>query len=81
MKKVVRLTENDIHRSVKESVNRVLREFRGDGFDKYFNDALEALEMSDGMIDFDEWYPAFQDELDEQKAWDIFYEAQRAYNG
>ena len=37
--------------------------------------------MSDGMIDFDEWYPAFQDELDEQKAWDIFYEAQRAYNG
>jgi len=27
--------------------------------DDIYNDALEALQMSDGMLTFDEWAPAF----------------------
>ena len=38
MKRIIRLTEGDLHRIVKRSVNRVLRESEIDG-DKNFNDA------------------------------------------
>ena len=31
--------------------------------EEIYNDALEALQMSDGMLTFDEWAPAFM--LDE----------------
>ena len=40
-----------------------------------FNDAVEAIEMSDGQIDFDEWYPAFQDYIDYEEAEEIWAEA------
>lgn len=43
--------------------------------DYYYNDAVEALEMSDGMLDFYEWYPAFEDELDVEEAEEIFNRA------
>ena len=33
MKKVIRLTESDLHRIVKESVNRILKEVRDDSID------------------------------------------------
>ena len=33
-----------------------------------FEDAVEAIEMSDGEIDFDEWYPAFQDVIEPDDA-------------
>ena len=38
MKKVIRLTENDLHRIVKESVKRVVMEGSFDDFDGYDND-------------------------------------------
>ena len=30
MKKIIRLTESDLHKIVKESVNRIIREWNGD---------------------------------------------------
>jgi hypothetical protein len=30
MKQIIRLTESDLHRIVKESVNRIIREWNGD---------------------------------------------------
>lgn len=46
MKKLVRLTESDLHKIVKESVNRMLKEaygeFTGDGFDTH-RDWWESL--------------------------------------
>ena len=37
MKKVIRLTEGDLHRIVKQSVNRVLREME-EPYDEYYED-------------------------------------------
>ena len=37
-KKLIRLTESDLHRIVKESVNRILRENKTDNFGKVFNE-------------------------------------------
>lgn len=36
--------------------------------EEIFNDAVEAIEMSDGNIDFMEWYPAFQDVIEPDDA-------------
>ncbi len=45
--------------------------------DEMFNDAVEAIEMSDGMIDFNEWYPAFQDYVEPDEAEEVFNRALR----
>lgn len=45
--------------------------------DEIFNDAVEAIEMSDGMIDFYEWYPAFQDYVEPDEAEEVFNRALR----
>ena len=37
MKKIIRLTESDLHKIVKESINRMLCENNGLNTDKYFN--------------------------------------------
>lgn len=68
--------------------NRFKRDFEDDATnaevndngDKYYQDALEAIEMSDGNIDFQEWYPAFYDELEDGEAEEIFNRAMNAYN-
>ena len=75
-KKLIRLTESDLHRIVKESVNRILKE---NDENYYYDDAIEALQMSDGFLDFEEWYPAFQDELDVDEAEEIFNMALQNY--
>ena len=150
MKRTIRLTESDLHRVIKESVNQILseriksekgmnddevvnrrmknylddrNEMLGDNpdisdyqaepeegwyeyfnkqrkakhnatqnhndvheyqnFDNYssndemFNDAVEAIEMSDGIIDFHEWYPAFQDYVEPDEAEEVFNRALR----
>lgn len=69
-KKIIRMTESDLHNIIKESVKKILRE--GIDTDYYLQDAIEALEMSDCGIDFYEWYDAFQDELDVDEAERIF---------
>ena len=45
--------------------------------DEMFNDAVEAIKMSDGMIDFYEWYPAFQDYVEPDEAEEVFNRALR----
>lgn len=45
----------------------------------YYQDALEALEMSDCGITFNEWYSAFQDELEPEEAKKIFKAALKSY--
>lgn len=75
-KKLIRLTESDLHRIVKESVNKILKE---NDENYYYDDAIEALQMSDGFLGFEEWYPAFQDELDVDEAEEIFNKALQNY--
>jgi hypothetical protein len=83
MNKSIKLNENAIKGIVRESVKNVLKEITTGGYyakvNEYLNDALEALEMSDGSLDFEDWYPAFQNELDEKMAQQIWELAIRAY--
>ena len=44
-KKLIRLTESDLHRIVKESVNRALREGIDDG-DELYNEIMHHIEMA-----------------------------------
>lgn len=76
MRRQIKLTENELYGLIKESVRRVLKESSDN---EYYDDAMEALEMSDGFLDFDDWYPAFQDELDPDEAEEIFNQALRDY--
>ncbi len=47
MKKVIRLTESDLHRIVKESVNKALNEAFGDGMvERALNKKLKQLESN-----------------------------------
>jgi hypothetical protein len=59
MKKRIRLTEGDLHRIVKESVKRVLREMKGDdleGQDLYdYVDSLNLNGEPDEEWSFDDW--------------------------
>lgn len=85
MKRTIKLTETELKNLIKESVNNILKEayetvqwqhFNNGPTDKeMFNDAIEAIEMSDGQIDFDEWYPAFQDYIDYDEAEEIWVRA------
>lgn len=45
MKQVIRLTENDLHKLVKEAVEKILRE---GAFDKYQNDLMD-IELDRNM--------------------------------
>jgi hypothetical protein len=69
------LTESDIHRIIRESVKKILKESYMDDDNYYYNDAIEALQTSDGFLDFEVWYPAFQDELEPDQAEEIFNKA------
>lgn len=84
MKKTITLTETELKNLIKESVNNILKEYdivqwqhfnNGPTNKEMFNDAVEAIEMSDGQIDFDEWYPAFQDYIDYDEAEEIWVKA------
>ena len=71
MGKIIKVTEPELRNMIKESVQNILKETygtvqwqhfnNGPTNKEMFNDAVEAIEMSDGQIDFDEWNPAFQD--------------------
>jgi hypothetical protein len=58
MKKIVRLTESDLHRIVKESVKRILREGKYDldtgGYDLHASLTDGAFDDSETLEDFDE---------------------------
>lgn len=75
--KRIRLNESELKRIVSESVKRVINEMQEDKeiYNELFDDAVEAIEMSDGMIDFYEWFPAFQDGIDEDFAEQVFNDA------
>ena len=84
MSKTITLTETQLKNFIKESVNNILKEYdtvqwqhfnNGPTNNKMFNDAVEAIEMSDGQIDFDECYPAFQDYIDYDEAEEIWVKA------
>ena len=57
MKRIVRLTETDLHRIIKESVKRVLREDKYEtpngGFDSYAYEYDDALEKANSLEDWD----------------------------
>lgn len=85
MKRTIKLTESELKTLIKESVNNILKEAyetvqwqhfnNGPTDNQMFNDAVEAIEMSDGQIDFDKWYPAFQDYIDYDEAEEIWTKA------
>lgn len=85
MSKIIKVTESELRNMIKESVQNILKEAygtvqwqhfnNGPTNKEMFNDAVEAIEMSDGQIDFDEWYPAFQDYIDYEEAEEIWAEA------
>lgn len=81
MRQRIRINENQLRQIVKESVKRLLKESEFGNLEdnEYYQDALEALEMSDCGITFDEWYPAFQDELEPEEAKEIFKTALKSY--
>ena len=61
MKRIIRLTESDLHRIVKESVNKILRESGHEGWEEeYWNpnhpDYNDGTDESDEPDDFDERY-------------------------
>lgn len=76
-------------RLIREAVRRVVREQIEDARrQEMLDDAREAIEMSDGMIDFDEWYDgwrehplddedymSFEDEGEYEEAQEIWKEA------
>ena len=57
MKKIVRLTESDLHKIIKESVKRILREGKYDtpngGIDSYAFDYDDAIENAESLDDWD----------------------------
>ena len=85
MKKKIKLTESELRNMIKESIQNILKEayetvqwqhFNNGPTDKQmFKNAVKAIEMSDGQIDFDEWYPAFQDYIDYDEAEEIWVKA------
>ena len=56
-KKLIRLTEGDVHNMIREAVHKILSEQDGslydDMFDKYAYDYDQALENSENIEDFD----------------------------
>ena len=85
MKKTIKLTESELREFIKTAVQNIIKEDyntvqwqhfnNGPTDNEMFNDAVEAIEMSDGKIDFDEWYPAFQDYIDYDEAEEIWVKA------
>ena len=73
----VNFSENDIRTIVRETMSRLFESV--DKQSEYYQDALEAIEMADGIIDFYEWYPAFHDALDPEEAEQIFDAALNDY--
>ena len=73
----VNFSENDIRTIVRETMSRLFESV--DNQSEYYQDALEAIEMADGIIDFYEWYPAFHDVLDPEEAEQIFDAALNDY--
>ena len=51
MKKVIRLTESDLHKIIKESVNNILSEYKNDST-RFYNDRVDDY-ISDGLNDKD----------------------------
>ena len=51
MKKMVRLTEDDLHRIIKESVNRVLNEIGDTARGQYMLGRLQGRQMNQGQMD------------------------------
>lgn len=63
MKRIVRLTEGDLHRIVKKSVNRILRESEIDG-DKNFDDAgfVDSIsKFCEKPVDMNNYDPSDED--------------------
>lgn len=63
MKRIVRLTEGDLHRIVKKSVNRILRESEIDG-DKNFDDAgfVDSIsKFCENPVDMNNYEPSDED--------------------
>lgn len=80
MKKKTILSECELRRLIKETVKERLNEQDDICVTPYYDDAIEAIEMTDGCIDFYEWYDAFRDELDLEKGEEIFNSAMKTYN-
>ena len=64
---------------IKESIGKKLNETCDICVTPYLDDALEAIEMCDGMIDFYEWYDAFRNDLDIEEGERIFNMAMEKY--
>lgn len=81
--------ENKLREMVREAITNIISE----GYEtvqwRHFNnnredeemikDAIEALEMSDGAIDFFEWYGAYQDEVEPDYAEMLWKKALKKY--
>lgn len=52
-KKIIRLTESDLHRIVKESVNRALKEYHDIDDDRYFGGGLPSHFNDDEVLEND----------------------------
>ena len=83
MKKLVRLTESDLHRIVKESVNRILREYDGDDYfapnygEKRPEDIIDRLpSLSDNAVKkiIDGYFDPSYFESDYSDGFDDYYE-------
>lgn len=77
MKNGLTINETQLRTLVRETMNRLFEEV--DKQSEYYQDAIESIEMSDGFIDFYEWYPAFQDVLEPEEAEQIFDAALNDY--
>jgi hypothetical protein len=75
MKKIVRLTESDLHKIVKESVNRIINE-AGDGF-YHYSQNYRGVDIPLDM-NLEIWGPKIDICIDE-KGWPI-EKVQRAVN-
>ena len=88
-KKTKTIGESKLREMVREAISSILtegyetvqwRHFDNNREDEEMvNDAIEALEMSDGAIDFFEWYGAYQDEIDIDYAEMLWKKALKKY--
>ena len=83
------ISESKLRKMVREAIINIIsegyetvqwRHFDNDREDEEMvNDAIEALEMSDGAIDFYEWYGAYQDEVEPDYAKMLWKKAVKKY--
>ena len=88
-KEINPLGENKLREMVREAIINIIsegyetvqwRHFDNNREDEEMvNDAIEALEMSDGAIDFYEWYGAYQDEVEPDYAKMLWEKALKKY--